>query len=164
MTEYDPIASHRLSYQGEYRDVDPGVREFMRTLCDLEADLLEFETEISNQDLGITGWTATRNLTDLESEHNGYVVEINSAFEAVVRGRPTLLDRYTGDKHHHRTKQYVYQHLKDFHKMVRRLEKISDRIGRRIDAKRNSANTRLVLSVSVVAVVVSLIALVSGFV
>ena len=156
MSEYHAKVSHLLSYSGDYTDVNDGVQEFMQELCKMEEELLELEADVSNLRLDTTGWQATQKLSELESRQNQPIQDINQAHEAVRTLKLTRLERNPGEDFHHNSQTDAYDHQDDFNNMLHRLELISDRTGRRIDAKRNSANTRMVLTASVCALFISL--------
>ena len=156
MPDYAPKASYHLTYSGEYSDVDKGIREFMRALLEMEDDLLELETKVSKQPIGLTGLKATSVLGELEMKQNELASEIQQAHEAVRDQNLAHLERNPEEDHHHRTRDYVNQYRGDFHEVLHRLENISARTSRRIDSKRNAANTRLVLTVSIIAVLISI--------
>lgn len=155
------IAYHRLSYSGDDRDVDNSVVEFMETMCELENDLLEFEGIISRQDIGLSGLRGSRELGNLERRHADFVDELQQAYRGIVTGRFTELDRYPAEKHHDRSRYEIFTYRNDFLRIYARLEEIADRIGRRIDGKRNSANSRLVFSISCIAVILAVLSLIS---
>lgn len=161
MTQYRSLAHNRLTYSGEPRDVDNGVVEFMAALCELEEELLGFEIDVSSQELDAIGLEATRDLNELEVEHSEFLEEIKSAHQAIVFGHLTRLDRNPAEDNTGRTQQAVVDYRDYLLNMITRLEDISDRIGRRIDAKRNSANTRLIFSVSAIAAIISIFSLLS---
>lgn len=155
VSEHRGIAFERLSYEGEPHTVDEGIVAFMETLCDLEKELLEFETKVSELEIDYTGWQATHELASLEAEHSEFVNDLQTAHRMVILKHLTRFDRYDSEKHTRRTQQKVPDHRQEFLAMIHHLQDIADRIGRRIDAKRNSANSRLVLSASLFAVLIS---------
>lgn len=161
--KYRPLAYDRLSYEGEPRDVNEGIVEFMMTLCTIEDEMLEFEVEVSQLDIDLTGWRSTRNLGSVGERHSNYLQEIGDAHEAVLMGHLTRLDRNPAEDYSTRTQDRVPHFRDDFIETIGRLEEISDRIGRRIDAKRSSANTRLVFTVAAIAAVLSVFTLVGEF-
>lgn len=163
MAKYRSLAFDRLSYEGDARSVDDGVVEFMEALCEMEEELLEFEVEVSKLDIDLTGWESTEKLGDVEERHSAYLQEISDAHDAVLLGHLTRLDRNPAEKHGPRTQEQVPKYRNDLRETIGRLEDISNRIGRRIDAKRNSANTRLVFTVATIAAVISVVTLISQF-
>lgn len=159
MSRFTPVSYQRLG--GPDPDaVDNSVVEFMETLCEFEERLLQFEGEVAAHEIGLTGLQASTGLSSLEQSHYDQVTQIRDAYEAVVTGHLKEFSQYPAEHYHHRTKNEVFDYRHHLLEMIVRLESISDRIGRRIDAKRNSANTRLVFSVSCIAVVIALISLV----
>lgn len=161
MSTYNSIAYHRLNHTGDPKDVDKGVVEFMQQLCELEEDLLEFEAEVSKEPIDLTGVRATRRLDTLEERHSKFQEEIRQAHHAIVMKSPFRLERNPAKDSTRRTQEAIYDFQADFLEVVGRLEDISSRIARRVDGKRNSANTRLVFSVSVIAAGISMAALTS---
>lgn len=160
MAEYHSKISYHLNYPEEYRDVDDGIIEFMEELCKMEEELLELETEVSNQPIGISGLTATSELRKLETKQNKLATEIRDAYDAVHKFKLNLFSRNPADEYTQRTRNSAHQYQDDFDEFLQRLENISSRASRRIDAKRNTANSRLVLSVSVLAFIISTFSLV----
>ncbi|RJX43119.1 hypothetical protein DM826_07375 [Halonotius aquaticus] len=160
LDKYHPRASEYLTYSGDYNEIDKGVREFMLCLCDLEDDLVELEADVSKHELDATGWRASKTLSALETRQLSLAEEIRETHSAIVKGKANRLDRNPGEDWHHRSQQHLYRHQDDFMKIHQRLEEVSARIGQRIDAKRNTANTRLVITVSLCAVVISILSLV----
>lgn len=161
--KYDSLVYDRLSYDGEPREINDGIVEFMATLCSIEDEMLEFEVEVSKLDIDLTGWRSTRNLGSVEERHSDYLQNIRDAHEAVLMRHLTRLDRNAGEKHSMRTQEEVPHFQDDLMATIGRLEEISDRIGRRIDAKRSSANTRLVFTVAAIAAVLSIFTLAGQF-
>lgn len=149
--EYRGLAFDRLDFQGEAHKVNDGIVEFMRALCELEGELLDLEMQVAEQDIDLTGWNATQELSPLESKQNEYVQEIKTAHYACVRGHLTRLERFDDEEHTRATQDRAYDHRESFLRVIYHLQELADRIGRRIDAKRNTANTRLILSVSAIA-------------
>ena len=160
MAVYHSKISYHLSYPEEYTDVDDGIIEFMEELCKIEEELLELETEVSNQPIGISGWTATNELRKLEAKQNELATEIREAYNAVHELKLNLFSRNPAEEYNQRTRNSAHQYQDDFDEFLQRLEKISSRASRRIDTKRNTANTRLILTVSVLAFVISTFSLI----
>lgn len=157
-THHRSLAFHRLTYEDAAK-VNNGIIEFMQSLCVLEEELLDLETRVTGQEIDLTGWEASKDLKKLEAEHNSFVQEIENGYQASVTGHLTRLDRYEGEKHSSRTQRKVPDYRTDFLRMISHLQHLADRIGRRIDAKRNSANSRLVLSASALAAAIALVSL-----
>ena len=149
------LAFERLNYDGEPNEVDKGIVAFMEALCKIESDLLEFETKVSELELDYTGWQATQELEALEANHSKYVTELRDAHRNVVQKHLSQFDRFDSDRQTRSTQRRIHEHRQAFLGMIRHLQEIVDRIGRRIDAKRNSANSRLVLTTSLTAVLIS---------
>ncbi|MFC7070648.1 hypothetical protein ACFQL9_13420 [Halobaculum lipolyticum] len=97
------IAYHRLSGNLENPSIDKGIVEFMSDLCEIERELLEFETEIANIELGKTGYSATSALAKFDSRHNLFVEEIEIAYHAIILGQANRLDRYSANDHTRQT-------------------------------------------------------------
>lgn len=163
ISKYRSLAYDRLSYEGEPRDVNKGIVEFMAVLCAIEDELLEFEVEVSKLDIDLTGWRSTQSLGSIEEKHSSYLQEISDAHGAVLMGHLTRLDRNPAEDHTARTQEQVPRFQDDLRSTIGRLEEISDRIGRRIDAKRSSANTRLVFTVAAIAATLSVLTLIGQF-
>lgn len=161
LAKYTSLAFDRLSYEGEAREVDNGIVEFMETLCAMEEEMLEFEVEVSKIEIDLTGLKSTQKLRAIEAQHSDYLQELTEAHEAILFGHLSRLERNPTEKYSNRTQHAVHDHREDLREMLNRLEEISERIGRRIDAKRNSANTRMVFTVAGLAAIISLLTLIS---
>lgn len=161
LAKYTSLVFDRLSFEGDARNVDNGIVEFMETLCAIEDELLEFEVEVSKIEIDWTGIRASRRLEAVESQQSEYLNELSEAHEAILLGHLTRLERNPAEKYSSgRTQHEVSKYQSDLQSMVSRLEDILERIGRRVDAKRNSANSRMVLTVAAIAGIVSLFALI----
>lgn len=139
--------------------VEDGIAEFMQALVDIEDELLELELEVSNQQIDQTGLIATRSMSELEAQHSQYLDELKQAHKAVATDHLNGLERNDGDDYSRQTQDQASDYRTHNRLMIERLEDISDRTGRRIDAKRNSANTRLIFTVSAIALGISIISL-----
>lgn len=154
------LAYHRLSYSGDDRNVDGSIVEFMEAMCDLEADVLQFEADVAQQSIGRFGWVGTTEIRELEHKHQTLIGELQEINEAIVTGNLSEFDRNPAKKYHDRTRYEMSVYREDFIQVHSRLENIVNRVGRRIDSKRNTANTRLVFAVSFAALVIAMISLI----
>jgi hypothetical protein len=161
VSEYMGIAYDRLDFQGEPHEVNDGIVEFMRALCELEGDLFDLEMKVAEFDIGLTGWQATQALAPLESKQNEYVQEIKTAHYACVLAQLTRLECFDNEEHTRMTQDQAHDHRQSFLGVIYHLQELADRIGQRIDAKRNTANTRLILSVSAIAAGISTLSIVA---
>jgi len=159
--KFEPLAYDRLNYEGEAHEVNDGIVEFMRALCELESNLLDLEAAIAEHGIDLTGWHSTQELPQLESKQNEYVQEIKTAHEVCLSTFLTEFERFDDETHTRRTQDAVYDHRQSFLNMIYHLQELTDRIGRRIDAKRNTANSRLVLTVSVIAAGISTLSIIT---
>lgn len=159
--EYTQLARARVGDNEQESEVHEGLVEFMEVLCKLEDELLDWESRISDQGIDLTGNQAIQELSALEAEQSGYQDDIQEALKAIRMGSLKQLNRYPAEDWSNQADNAIDEYLHDLIEMVHRLEDISDRGGRRIDAKRNSANTRLVFSISVVAAIIAILSLVS---
>ena len=126
----------------------------MEAMCELENDLLEFEMNVT-QKIGLLGLTGTREIPNLEVQQVSLLVEIQQLHEAIVTGKLNKFERNPSEKYHSCSKFERTSFREDYTEVYSHLEKIADCVSRRIDAKRNSANSRLVFAISCVAVIVA---------
>ncbi|RDZ65867.1 hypothetical protein C5B90_05820 [Haloferax sp. Atlit-12N] len=154
----------RLTFEGRPAQVDDGIKQFMVDLCKLESDLIELENRVGNLSIGLTGLEASRTLGGLEATHADFLDEIYTAREAVLTSHLSRFERYEQGDHPRDTQYAVPDYQADFLQMIHHLQDLADRVGGRIDAKRNTANSRIVLTVSATAAVISVFSLLSQLV
>lgn len=102
------------------------------------------------------------NLEELEREHQSLLSRISDAREAMISGHISRVESIDASDYSSRnTQQQLRKWVEDdtFPDQIEALEAAADRVDRRLTAKRETANARLSLTVSIVTIFVSLLLL-----
>lgn len=140
-------------------NADKGVVAFMDALLEIEEELVNIESEVADLIIDVTGYQAQSDLTEFESEYVRIAHKISTAKKAIFSHRLHDLERYNSDFHTNRTRNALIDYIQKFIEKINELEQMSGRISNRIQSKRNSANSRLIATISGAAVAISTITL-----
>ncbi|WP_168215830.1 hypothetical protein [Halorussus ruber] len=146
-------AQSRLS-EKNYTPHD-AVIEFYAHLLQMDSEAIDLRHEISSEDLGLTGFKKWRTLKTHELSYVGILDDSIEAREAVIHGEPHRFERVdTG----------FAEAENDFSrsrpKITKQLNSTVDELARTrrtLTEKQNAATTRMGLTLSVVAVAISMI-------
>ena len=151
-----------------------GIELYTEELIEIQLDLQELEqqvTEISigrfgDADTGDSKQGVTREIIDrlrdglstpdeireLEEEYHSLLKRIAGTRETLVSGHVSEAGIDPSEYSSDYTRRHLYQWVDDgtFPEFIRELELASDRVGRRISAKRETANTRMLLLISLI--------------
>lgn len=163
------LARKRLE-SDEDRGPPSVITNFLAVIYQMEMELVTLEKDVTDTSIKWTGFNAVRELQDLEDKHSDLIGCIKSAHSAILLSEPEISPRFRkygprGVKPEegpgsHFARRMTFEYQDALLESIGRLEVISARVGSRLDGRRISANTRLVLSISVIAIVVSVLSLI----
>jgi len=147
------ISSYNLMSAREDRFED--VAWYMDKLQDLHADMRELEHDLHNVSLGFTGFGCHWKVDRIDTSYQELLSELDDARTGVVESQPKQFDRWDGDWNSNDTRDGFDRTQSDLLREIQRIETTSERVGQIILSKRNAANTRMVVLLSLLAVILS---------
>lgn len=151
---------HRLGIYPEKVVGEPiesdAVESFTNKLLETERQLLQLEIDVTQTPLGLTGVKASRQFTDLEERHRTLVYKLNKFQSAVLKETVDPTGINADDEREFRRRARGGE----FDTYLEHLNKLATRVGQRLDSRRNSANTRMGLTISVIAISLSAISII----
>lgn len=134
------------------------VADFAIEILGIEEQLIALETKVTEVSIGSTGFMASRRFSELERRHRKYVCRLNRMHSSVLREtlEPAGIGEYEDE-----TEFEERAGDGEFDDYLERLERQAERIGQRLASRRNSANTRMGLTISLIAVFISTISIFS---
>ncbi len=138
---------------------DPSIREYTSKIVELEQEFAELEKRTSDVSVGYTGLSSSREFTDLERQYQCLVDELMDLRTATLRGslEPVSFKTDLSPQNHEFERAAM---AGEFDEHLDRLDRLASRTGQRLTSRRTSANTRLGLTISVIAVVLSTISII----
>lgn len=127
---------------------------YMDALQDLHKDIRSLEQNLHEISLGYTGYNCHQRLDEIEQKYANYISELEDARDGIIESRPTDFSRWEGNWNPE-TQNEFDEYWADLLDEVERTEKTAGRIANVMLSKRNAANTRMVVSLSLIAVIVS---------
>lgn len=132
------------------------VKRYAEELVDIEQELVSLEACATQIKLSLTGINTTREIRRLENRHRTLVNRLYAARRAALRETPDPVEAIETD-----SEQEFERRARsgEFDNHLDRLERLAERTGQRLASRRNSANARIGLIISVVALLISVVAL-----
>lgn len=152
-----PIAYNVL---GVDSDTHRPIVVFMDDLLELEEDLMELESDVAEYILDPTGYSAQEELSEFECRFSDLAQNVHNAKNAIFAQNPNEWDRYSDTYRATTSSQQFVPLIGRFIEKISELEELAFRISQQIQSKRSSANSRLIATLSGVAVGVSTVTLV----
>lgn len=151
------VSSYNLLSVGEDKWED--VVWYMDSLQDLHNDIQNLENELHGVSLGYSGFSCHQEVDRIDKQYQEYLLELKAARAGLLESEPTQFSRWDGDWNSNETREGFDMTRGELLKEIERIETTSERVGQIILSKRNAANTRMVVMLSLLAVILSVVSL-----
>lgn len=133
---------------------------YMDSLQDLHDDIRGLEHKLHGIPLGYTGFECHQEVDQIDKQYQSYLLELQDARAGILESQPTQFSRWDGDWNSNETREGFDKTQGELLEEIERIETSSERVGQIILSKRNAANSRMIVMLSLLAVVLSLVSLI----
>lgn len=140
-------------------DLDPEVKQYMLILERTQREIRDLENRLSGVDLTLTGYDTQQKLEGIQDEYHDLVGTMNQLHEALVTARLRKVEEIDGANQANDDNFLNYISEGKIQPELRWLEASSARFNQQLVGKRSSANARMVLTVSLIAVFIALVSI-----
>lgn len=138
---------------------DQAIREYASRISKLEKRLANTEKDITEVSLGYSGLVASREFTFLERRYQDHINELMDLRTAVLLETLEPVDLESNSESQNSSFQQAAV-AGEFDDCLDRLDRLAHRTNQRLTSRRTAANTRLALTISVIAVILSAISII----